>query len=137
MLSLVGAIARYRVDSQRLPGQWRNSKSATCWRTPMQVKQPQREARTALWAGGDPRKGLPMPPTGSTPQETGLPYPAVREVVDFVAGHFDHSVPNGRAAGAVRPDRAGKAADRRAVRRPEAAARRGARLVVQPASLPS
>jgi len=46
--------------------------------------------------GGDPRQAWRRRRLGSTPQETGLP-PTLRvqEVVDFVAGHFDHPVPTG------------------------------------------
>jgi len=46
--------------------------------------------------GGDPREASRRRRLGSTPQETGLP-PTLRvqEVVDFVAGHFDHPVPTG------------------------------------------
>jgi ABC-2 type transport system ATP-binding protein len=44
--------------------------------------------------GGDPRDAASRRRLGCTPQETGLP-PTLRvhEVVDFVAGHFDHPVP--------------------------------------------
>jgi ABC-2 type transport system ATP-binding protein len=44
--------------------------------------------------GGDPRDVASRRRLGCTPQETGLP-PTLRvhEVVDFVAGHFDHPVP--------------------------------------------
>jgi ABC-2 type transport system ATP-binding protein len=44
--------------------------------------------------GGDPRDTASRRRLGCTPQETGLP-PTLRvhEVVDFVAGHFDHPVP--------------------------------------------
>jgi ABC-2 type transport system ATP-binding protein len=46
--------------------------------------------------GGNPRDTRRRRRLGSTPQETGLP-PTLRvqEVVDFVAGHFDHPVPTG------------------------------------------
>ena len=46
--------------------------------------------------GGDPREASRRRRLGSTPQETGLP-PTLRvqEVVDFVAGHFEHPVPTG------------------------------------------
>jgi ABC-2 type transport system ATP-binding protein len=46
--------------------------------------------------GGDPREASRRRRLGCTPQETGLP-PTLRvqEVVDFVAGHFDHPVPTG------------------------------------------
>ncbi|MDQ6641786.1 MAG: ABC transporter ATP-binding protein [Actinomycetota bacterium] len=46
--------------------------------------------------GGDPREASRRRRLGSTPQETGLP-PTLRvqEVVNFVAGHFDHPVPTG------------------------------------------
>jgi ABC-2 type transport system ATP-binding protein len=44
--------------------------------------------------GGDPRDALRRCRLGCTPQETGLPATLrVREVVDFVAGHFDDPVP--------------------------------------------
>jgi ABC-2 type transport system ATP-binding protein len=44
--------------------------------------------------GGDPRDASRRRRLGCTPQETGLPPTLkVREVVDFVSGHFDHPVP--------------------------------------------
>jgi ABC-2 type transport system ATP-binding protein len=44
--------------------------------------------------GGDPRDAFRRRRLGSTPQETGLPSTLrVREVVDFVAGHFADPVP--------------------------------------------
>jgi ABC-2 type transport system ATP-binding protein len=46
--------------------------------------------------GGDPRDASRRARLGSTPQETGLPPTLrVKEVVDFVAGHFEHPVPTG------------------------------------------
>jgi ABC-2 type transport system ATP-binding protein len=46
--------------------------------------------------GGDPREASRRRRLGCTPQETGLPPTLrVREVVDFVAGHFEHPVPTG------------------------------------------
>ncbi len=46
--------------------------------------------------GGDPRDAARRRRLGCTPQETGLP-PTLRvhEIVEFVAGHFDHPVPTG------------------------------------------
>jgi ABC-2 type transport system ATP-binding protein len=46
--------------------------------------------------GGDPRDAVNRRLIGNTPQETGLPpLLRVREVVDFVAGHYDGAVPTG------------------------------------------
>jgi len=46
--------------------------------------------------GGDPRDARRRCRLGCTPQDTGLPPTLrVKEVVDFVAGHFDHPVPTG------------------------------------------
>ena len=51
-------------------------------------------AGTVELFGGDPRDATRRRRLGCTPQETGLPPTLkVREVVDFVAGHFDHPVP--------------------------------------------
>ena len=44
--------------------------------------------------GGDPRAAASRAALGTTPQETGLPATLkVREVIDFVAGHYDSPVP--------------------------------------------
>ena len=46
--------------------------------------------------GGDPRDAVNRRRMGNTPQDTGLPpLLRVREVVDFVAGHYDDPVPTG------------------------------------------
>lgn len=46
--------------------------------------------------GGDPRDAVRRRRMGNTPQDTGLPpLLRVREVVDFVAGHYDDPVPTG------------------------------------------
>ena len=46
--------------------------------------------------GGDPRDAVNRRRIGNTPQETGLPpLLRVREVVDFVAGHYERAVPTG------------------------------------------
>jgi ABC-2 type transport system ATP-binding protein len=46
--------------------------------------------------GGDPRDAARRRRLGCTPQETGLlPTLRVHEIVEFVAGHFDHPVPTG------------------------------------------
>ena len=46
--------------------------------------------------GGDPRDAVSRRRIGNTPQETGLPpLLRVREVVDFVAGHYERAVPTG------------------------------------------
>jgi len=51
-------------------------------------------AGTVELFGGDPRDAARRRRLGCTPQDTGLPPTLkVREVVDFVAGHFDNPVP--------------------------------------------
>ncbi|WP_277213526.1 ABC transporter ATP-binding protein [Isoptericola croceus] len=51
---------------------------------------------TVRLMGGDPRDAPSRISLGITPQETGLPATLkVREVVDFVAGHFPRPVPTG------------------------------------------
>lgn len=50
--------------------------------------------------GGDPRDAVRRRRLGTTPQETGLPPTLrVREVVDFVAGHYADAVPTGELLG--------------------------------------
>ncbi|MBF0688302.1 MAG: ABC transporter ATP-binding protein [Cellulomonas sp.] len=52
------------------------------------------DAGTVRVFGGNPRDPASRTSLGTTPQETGLPDTLkVREVVDFVAGHFAHPMP--------------------------------------------
>ncbi|AEG45560.1 ABC transporter ATP-binding protein [Isoptericola variabilis] len=54
------------------------------------------DSGTVRLLGGDPRDARSRTGLGITPQETGLPATLrVREVVDFVAGHFPDPVPTG------------------------------------------
>ncbi|MFE5292709.1 ABC transporter ATP-binding protein [Isoptericola sp. NPDC056618] len=54
------------------------------------------DAGTVRLLGGDPRDAASRTGLGITPQETGLPATLrVREVVDFVGGHFADPVPTG------------------------------------------
>ncbi|GAB3095023.1 ABC transporter ATP-binding protein [Isoptericola nanjingensis] len=54
------------------------------------------DAGTVRLLGGDPRDAASRAGLGITPQETGLPATLrVREVVDFVGGHFAGPVPTG------------------------------------------
>ena len=54
------------------------------------------DAGTVRVFGGDPRDPASRTSLGTTPQETGLPETLrVREVVDFVAGHYPDPMPRG------------------------------------------